>query len=80
MEGLEGVGLLEERSANVCNRCGCVYSLTTSTCPKCKNYTDKEAKVIKQKLLNKRADENKSIGYSFFIVAAILLLVIILTW
>ena len=80
MEGFEGVGLLEERSAKVCNRCGCVYPLTTSTCPKCKSYTDEEAKEIKQKLLNERADENKNIGHLFFALAAILVIITVLVW
>ena len=79
MEGMCG-GNLSERQGNLCNRCGCLYSFSTMECPECKNLSDVEAKIKKQTLLNARADANKSIGYLFYFIAFILIILIVIIW
>ena len=69
-----------KRQGNLCHRCGCLYSFSTMECPECKNLSDVEAKIKKQKLLNARADANKSIGYLFYFIAFLLILLIIIIW
>ena len=79
MEGMEE-SFISEPPGNKCKRCGCMYSFSTNSCPECRDLTDKEAEIKKNKLYDSRIEQNKNIGYSFFVAAAILLIIVVLTW
>jgi len=79
MEGMCG-GNLSERPGHLCNRCGCMYSFLTDSCPECRDLTDKEAKIKKLKLYDSRIKNNKKLGFSFLAVSVILLLILVLAW
>lgn len=79
MEGMCG-GNLTERPGHLCNRCGCLYSFSTRMCPECKDLSDSEAKLKRAALIYSRVEANKNIGYLFFLIAAFLIILIVLTW
>ena len=79
MEGMDE-SFVTEPVGNKCSRCGCVYSFITDSCPECRDLTDKEAEIKKNRLYDSRIKQNKSLAYSFFIAAVILLIIIVLSW
>ena len=71
---------ISEQPGNKCKRCGCMYSFITDSCPECRDLTDKEAGIKKNKLYDSRIKPNKGIGYSFIFAAIILLTIIVIAW
>ena len=71
---------ISEPQGNKCRRCGCLYSFSTDSCPECRDLTDKEAELKRNKLYDSRIKENKTLGYSFFLAATIILIIVVLAW
>jgi len=62
---------------NTCKRCGISYSLNENICPNCSNFTNKEAEDFKNNLINAKADTNKGMGYLFFFLAILIIIIFV---
>ena len=80
MEGDFGGGFdggTSDRTSNICYRCGSYYHINDDSCPVCKNLTEEQAEEHKRKLINARVDKNENIGYLFFALALIIIILFV---